>query len=301
MNSRVSNKVVNIAEPPRNSKPFLISINLACPTCKKCIYRANHDACIFQYLSEAVGGKLCDKSAEESWEIIEELALYDNESLNDPSDLVGKAHEKVLVREENSKPVTQYVNAIFLFEEEGEEVEKYEEVIDIKVVEQSEVLGDEGIEEEEEMDENELDKSRNDNPTRWGKYADRLIEMPRSHPIGYYLKHDINRKTVEDVLVELAGFVYPIDFVILDIEENEYMPLILGTPFLTMVMADIRCSDGSMTLRAGKFKVRFIKTLRFHWKVKKKESNDLDPLIPTNYVNIRILEWEERIKSEKKK
>ncbi|GJX02925.1 hypothetical protein Tco_0188841 [Tanacetum coccineum] len=52
MSSRVSNKVFNIAEPPRNSKPFLNSKNLACATCKKCIYRANHDACILKYLSE---------------------------------------------------------------------------------------------------------------------------------------------------------------------------------------------------------------------------------------------------------
>ncbi|GKC57715.1 hypothetical protein Tco_1085313 [Tanacetum coccineum] len=52
MSSRVSNRAVNIAEPPRNSKPFLNSNNLACPTCKKCIYTANHDACILKYLSE---------------------------------------------------------------------------------------------------------------------------------------------------------------------------------------------------------------------------------------------------------
>ncbi|GJS48834.1 hypothetical protein Tco_0598955, partial [Tanacetum coccineum] len=52
MSSRVPNKVVNIAEPPRNSKPFLNSTNLACPICKKCIYTANHGACILQYLSE---------------------------------------------------------------------------------------------------------------------------------------------------------------------------------------------------------------------------------------------------------
>ncbi|GJR85896.1 zf-CCHC domain-containing protein [Tanacetum coccineum] len=59
----------------------------------------------------------------------------------------------------------------------------------------------------------------------------------------------------EDVLVEVAGFMYPIGFVILEIEENEYMPLILGTLFLTTARADIRCSDGSMTLRASKFKI----------------------------------------------
>ncbi|GKE15189.1 hypothetical protein Tco_1422766 [Tanacetum coccineum] len=46
MSSRVSNRTVNIAEPPRNQNPFLKSKHLACPTCKKCIYSANHDECI---------------------------------------------------------------------------------------------------------------------------------------------------------------------------------------------------------------------------------------------------------------
>ncbi|GJX76864.1 hypothetical protein Tco_0323675 [Tanacetum coccineum] len=52
MSSRVSNRTVNIAEPPRNQKPFLKSKDLACPTCKKCIYSANHDECILKYLSK---------------------------------------------------------------------------------------------------------------------------------------------------------------------------------------------------------------------------------------------------------
>ncbi|GJR66648.1 hypothetical protein Tco_0012713 [Tanacetum coccineum] len=52
MSSRVSNKTVNTAEPPRNQKPSLKSKDLACPTCKKCIYSANHDECILQYLSK---------------------------------------------------------------------------------------------------------------------------------------------------------------------------------------------------------------------------------------------------------
>ncbi|GJS68387.1 zinc finger, CCHC-type containing protein [Tanacetum coccineum] len=38
-------------------------------------------------IDNAVDGKLRDKSAEESWETIEGLALYDNESWNDPKDL----------------------------------------------------------------------------------------------------------------------------------------------------------------------------------------------------------------------
>ncbi|GJZ23547.1 hypothetical protein Tco_0561006 [Tanacetum coccineum] len=52
MSSRVSNRTVNIAEPPRNQKTFLKSKDLACPTCKKCIYSANHDECILKYLSK---------------------------------------------------------------------------------------------------------------------------------------------------------------------------------------------------------------------------------------------------------
>ncbi|GKA53366.1 hypothetical protein Tco_0746681 [Tanacetum coccineum] len=38
-------------------------------------------------IDHSVGGKLRDKSAKESWELIENLALYDHESWNDPRDL----------------------------------------------------------------------------------------------------------------------------------------------------------------------------------------------------------------------
>ncbi|GJV73856.1 zinc finger, CCHC-type containing protein [Tanacetum coccineum] len=36
----------------------------------------------------------------------------------------------------------------------------------------------------------------------------------------------------EDVLIDIAGYVYPMDFIILDIEEDKNKPFILGTPFL---------------------------------------------------------------------
>ncbi|GJU21208.1 zinc finger, CCHC-type containing protein [Tanacetum coccineum] len=38
-------------------------------------------------IDHSTGGKLCDKRAKESWELIENLALYDHESWNDPRDL----------------------------------------------------------------------------------------------------------------------------------------------------------------------------------------------------------------------
>lgn len=37
---------------------------------------------------------------------------------------------------------------------------------------------------------------------------------------------------VEDVLVKIDKFVFPIDFVILEMPEDEEIPLILGRPFL---------------------------------------------------------------------
>ncbi|GJU71126.1 zinc finger, CCHC-type containing protein [Tanacetum coccineum] len=43
----------------------------------------------------------------------------------------------------------------------------------------------------------------------------------------------------EDVLVMVAEHVYPMDFVILGIKENEKRPFILGTPFLTTAKAVI--------------------------------------------------------------
>ncbi|GJY60859.1 zinc finger, CCHC-type containing protein [Tanacetum coccineum] len=52
----------------------------------------------------------------------------------------------------------------------------------------------------------------------------------------------------EDVLVGVAKHVYPIDFVILDIKENEKRPFILETPFLTTANATIKFDKGTITL-----------------------------------------------------
>ncbi|GJR26009.1 hypothetical protein Tco_1102241, partial [Tanacetum coccineum] len=48
--SRVSNKDVHLGEH-RKQKPFLKFNDLQCPTCKKCLYSANHDECVLEYLS----------------------------------------------------------------------------------------------------------------------------------------------------------------------------------------------------------------------------------------------------------
>ncbi|GKD78448.1 MAK10-like protein, partial [Tanacetum coccineum] len=61
----------------------------------------------------------------------------------------------------------------------------------------------------------------------------------------------------EDVLVEIVKHVYHVDFVILDIKEDEMRPFILGTPFLTTAKAVIKFDKGTITLRSGKSKISF--------------------------------------------
>ncbi|MCI90485.1 hypothetical protein A2U01_0111777, partial [Trifolium medium] len=40
-------------------------------------------------------------------------------------------------------------------------------------------------------------------------------------------------RILEDVLVRVDGTIFPADFVIMDIEEDEEAPILLGRPFLT--------------------------------------------------------------------
>ena len=56
---------------------------------------------------------------------------------------------------------------------------------------------------------------------------------------------------IEDVLVKVGKFVFPVDFIILDIEEDPQVPLLLGRPFLATGAALIDMQKGVLTLRVG--------------------------------------------------
>ncbi|GJX25329.1 hypothetical protein Tco_0231625 [Tanacetum coccineum] len=110
----------------------------------------------------------------------------------------GKSPEKVLVREEVSKPVTKYVNAISLVRIKSDKDKGSDKIVDKNIVEPIEL-----VDKKEAMDDekdNESHGSKNKDSTRWGKHVDRLMEMPRSQPIGYYLKNKINKKTTEGLV-----------------------------------------------------------------------------------------------------
>ncbi|XP_039143276.1 uncharacterized protein LOC120280481 [Dioscorea cayenensis subsp. rotundata] len=61
------------------------------------------------------------------------------------------------------------------------------------------------------------------------------------------LKHP--RGVIEDVLVKIDKFIFPADFIILDIEEDKDIPIILGRPFLATGRAIIDVQKGELRLR----------------------------------------------------
>ena len=62
---------------------------------------------------------------------------------------------------------------------------------------------------------------------------------------------------LEDVLTKMENFIFPMDFVVFDIEEDKQVPLLLGRPFLTTGAALIDVKKGELTLRVGDEVVHF--------------------------------------------
>ena len=70
--------------------------------------------------------------------------------------------------------------------------------------------------------------------------ADRSIKIPRGQ--------------IEDVIVQVNNFYYPVDFIVLDIERSFNSistPIILGRPFLATCDAQIGCREGNLKISFG--------------------------------------------------
>ncbi|GJX99118.1 retrovirus-related pol polyprotein from transposon TNT 1-94 [Tanacetum coccineum] len=107
---------------------------------------------------------------------------------------------------------------------------------------------------------------------------------------------------VEDVLIDIVGYVYPVDFVILDIKEDENKPFILGTSFLTMAKAVIRFDKWTITLTSGKNKIDFVKIPEFP-STKSREENERRTSIhtPLNVSRLIFGVWGGMIKVHQRK
>ncbi|XP_022869740.1 uncharacterized protein LOC111389116 [Olea europaea var. sylvestris] len=74
-----------------------------------------------------------------------------------------------------------------------------------------------------------------------------LADRSPTHPRGI----------IEDVLIKVEKFIFPADFLILDMEEDKDVPLILGRPFLATRRALIDVQRGQSILRLGEEQLSF--------------------------------------------
>ncbi|XP_062075362.1 uncharacterized protein LOC133779414 [Humulus lupulus] len=66
-----------------------------------------------------------------------------------------------------------------------------------------------------------------------------LPDRSLSHPNG----------RIEDVLVRVDKFIFPVDFIVLDYEADREVPIILGRPFLAIGRTLIDVQKGEITMR----------------------------------------------------
>ncbi|XP_052172163.1 uncharacterized protein LOC127788087 [Diospyros lotus] len=81
--------------------------------------------------------------------------------------------------------------------------------------------------------------------------ADRLIEYPYG--------------VIEDVLLKVEKLILPVDFLVLDMEEDKDIPIILGRPFLATSRTLIDIQKGELTMRVQDQEVTFnvFKAMKF--------------------------------------
>ncbi|XP_020218756.1 uncharacterized protein LOC109801988 [Cajanus cajan] len=65
------------------------------------------------------------------------------------------------------------------------------------------------------------------------------------------------QRIVEDVLVKVDRFLFPADFVVMDIEEDIDVPLILGRPFMKIARVLIDVDNGKLKVRVDDKEVNF--------------------------------------------
>nr|GEU67353.1 MAK10-like protein [Tanacetum cinerariifolium] len=208
----------------------------------------------------------------------------------------SRAPKKVLIREEARHPVTKNINSISLIrgeeEKDANDEATFGDSIERPDGSNAEVPSNEVKKENEAENETKNKPIKRAEKELTQVKEEELVEALNSQPVGgpnfkAMLKKKITKKEdiggnfeipcnigdirlslanhlyiytleiAEDTLVDVARYVYPIDFMILDIKDDEKRPFILGTPFLTTATAVIKFDKGTINLRSGKSKMSF--------------------------------------------
>ncbi|GKD57699.1 zinc finger, CCHC-type containing protein [Tanacetum coccineum] len=285
-------------------------------------------------IDRATGRKICNKNPDESWKIIENLALYDHEGWNDAKEFI-KPVKAISTPQPTSKTPDRRLLELedqinFLLK--GSRLTPRPSSTHVPQAYAEAVYS------------NPRPRNQNEPPKQNPfTFRERTNQIPQPHALGttfearvrdymaihtermerfknaiFKQREEINGRMIEmfglfkelttsrapekdGVLVEVAEHVYPIDFVILDIKEDEKRPFNLGIPFLTTAKAVIKFDKGTITLRSGKSKISFHRIPESLCKAGKGIKNDIEPIAPTMTVNRLVLEWEEKIKLHQEK
>ncbi|GKE59241.1 uncharacterized mitochondrial protein-like protein [Tanacetum coccineum] len=97
--------------------------------------------------------------------------------------------------------------------------------------------------------------------------ADRTVKRPKG--------------IVENVLVGIDKFVFPIDFIVLDMPEDIKVPLILGRPFLSTAHAKIDVFERKIALRVRNDKIVFLELNDLNKPLELRRNQEVDNLGPT--------------------
>ncbi|GKA15442.1 putative reverse transcriptase domain-containing protein [Tanacetum coccineum] len=106
--------------------------------------------------------------------------------------------------------------------------------------------------------------------------------------------HDSSIKGIkENVLVKISKFLFPVDFIILDIMEDENIPIILGRPMLETAHIKIDVYGKKISLGVGQEQVVF--------KINKKESpTSISPIFVINEFD-KMQEFDNLVMNDEKK
>ncbi|XP_052626076.1 uncharacterized protein LOC128133180 [Lactuca sativa] len=82
------------------------------------------------------------------------------------------------------------------------------------------------------------------------------LNLPEPRPVNMKI-HLVDKKIIrprgicEDLLIKVDKFIFPVDFVVLDMEEDPEIPIILGKSFLNTACTLIDVCESTLTLRVG--------------------------------------------------
>ena len=107
-----------------------------------------------------------------------------------------------------------------------------------------------------------------------------------------FADHSVKRPygIVEDVLVKIDKFVFPVDFVILEMPEDEEIPIILGRPFLETGRCLIDIEEGTMTLKVydEELKIDVRNTMKYKDDIATSQHIEVIDQICTNENSLKI-------------